>query len=73
MPVFGYGAVFLLALRGDRERVIRQRALQRERLRRVRLKPSVDPFRRRQNDRHGLRMDRRDDRVGPRRTWQRTR
>ena len=34
---------------------------------RVRLKPMVDFGRRRQNDRHALRVDRRDDRVGLRR------
>ena len=57
-------AVRSFALRDDPQRLVRQGPLQLERLGRVRLKPKLDLFRRRQDDRHGLRVDRRDDRVG---------
>ena len=61
---FGYGAVFPFASRDDREHVIRQRPLQRLRVRGFGLKPLVDLRRRGQDDRHGLGMDRRHDRIG---------
>ena len=55
----------LEAKRYDAERVVRQRLLQRQRLRRVRFKPSLHLGRRRQDDRHGLRVNRRDAGVTP--------
>ena len=61
---FGYAAVLLFALRHDPEPVIRQGPLQRERVNSLSVKPSVDLVRRRQDDRHGFRMDGGDDGVG---------
>lgn len=42
----------------DPQRVVRQRPLKRQGVRRVRLKPTIDLARRRQNDGHGVWMDR---------------
>ncbi len=56
-------AVLLLADRHYAQRVVRQGPLQRQGLRHVRLQPTVDLGLRRENDWHGIGMDRRDDRV----------
>ena len=56
--------VLPLAARNDPQDIVGQRPLKRQGVGRVRLKPKVDFGRLSQNDRHGLGMDRRDDRVG---------
>jgi hypothetical protein len=60
----GGHSVLFLAARYDPQRSVRQRPLQFERLGRVGREPKVDLFGRRQDNRHGLRMNRRDDPVG---------
>lgn len=55
--------ILLLTLRDDPDRAVRQRPLKRQRVGSLRLKPLVNFRRRRQNDRHGLRMNWSDDRV----------
>jgi hypothetical protein len=55
--------ILLFATRDNSDRVIGKRSLQFERLRRVGQEPQVDFCRRRQDNRHRLRMDWRDDGV----------
>jgi hypothetical protein len=62
-----FGAVLLLALGDDPQRFVRQRPLKFQRVDRLALKPLVNLGGRRQNDRHRLGVNRRDDRVGVRR------
>jgi hypothetical protein len=57
-------AVLFLPTRHDPQRMVGQRPLQFQRLRRVRGKPKVDLLSRRENDRHGFGVNRRHDRVG---------
>src|SRR5271157_3435715 len=59
----GGGPIFSLPFRDNPQRLLRQRPLQGERVRRLGPEPQIDFVRRRQNDRHRLFVNRRDDRV----------
>src|SRR5271157_1653934 len=62
--ISGLGApVLFLALRDDPERIVGQRPLQRQSVNGVSLKPSVNLGGRREDDRHGLGVNRSDDGV----------
>src|ERR1700722_7899909 len=56
-------AILLLAARDDLQRIVRQRSLQFECLRRVSQQPQIDLRWRRYNDWHGLWMDRGDNGI----------